>query len=226
MSFDLDLMSDEEFLGINLNFFAADLAFPQFDALVTKQQKLRTERATSVDNSIFLEIANDAGFDPYESGKTENQKARLGRLKNTVNEAIRDALRGRKGALAPKEQREIMDLVIKNRVKIEKFGPDPERIVGVDVITPEEARRARVPFEDVPPKGRLEIRSLGESVGLDLNEDQIGRIFGMELAGATRKDILEALLRISLLERPTLERFFGGTPASSIRIKEEIEEVE
>lgn len=194
---DLDTMSDEELAQENLYRYAGDLAPKEFDELKSKQDGVRANKTGSIDDGLFKEIANDAGFNVYGKQSKED-KERLGRLKNQVKAAIGQARKGRKDDLSPEEKTAEMERILKRAVKIDVWGADPTKIPGVDKLTPDEIRSAYVPYDDVPDDGRLSARRLAEKYGVPITNDEIGKLYGMQEAGASGRDVLKYLLELAV----------------------------
>lgn len=121
------------------------------NALMTQKRTVTKSeeeiRNATIDDDQFKYIANEAGLKPYDTGLSASQKATLGSLKNGVEEEIARQ-QGVKGKLLTRDEKAtIMKRMIDDKVMLDEWGRDPEKITVT--LTPEQRAKAYVPIAQI-----------------------------------------------------------------------------
>ncbi len=133
-----------------------------------------------VDEDLFNGIAENAGLHPYKDKKTDEEKARLGRLRNGVEGEIFLQQQAKGRSLTREEKAEVMQRVVDKAVMLDVFGRDPQRIAAT--LSPEERRRAYVPVARIPVADREKIRAALRRAGKPVSDNKVERAYGAFLA--------------------------------------------
>lgn len=100
----------------------------------------------TIDNEDFNHVAQTMGMRPYESTKSEDDKARLGELKYRVEQLINQAQLVKKGALTRDEKAELMRQEMARTVKVSGwFFDDTKPVIQ---LTADEVKNVVVPDAD------------------------------------------------------------------------------
>lgn len=159
-------------------------------------------RAATIDNDQFNTIAKNAGFDPFKKKPTEEDKAKIGELRDFVERAIDVEQKTKGKALTRGEKGDLMQRLVDQKVMIDEWGRDPERLAGL--VKPEDRAAAYVPIAKVPKDYQSQaanwLRSTGK-VGQSMSDEaitsrfraRIERAYAQRLLGGTREDIEKIL---------------------------------
>lgn len=157
-----------------------------------------TLRKMEIDTDLFKELANDAGLTyVYRTpGQlTREQKATLGKLQATVNDAVAQRALAATRPLTPAEQREVMQSVIDQKVMISDWGYDTQ--LPAAMVNAADRAKAYVPMDQIPPQAVQEYTNYlrGEPAVTDaVRSQRFERAYALRLLGASRAEI-EAALR-------------------------------
>ena len=112
----------------------------RWDSLQNKDARL----TATMDQSQFNAIAQDLGFRPYDSSKSESKKAELGRVHYQINQILDAEAKAKRQPLTPQEKEGIMRREMAKMVTVqgEWFGTDEVRLPQ---LTDEQASRVVVP---------------------------------------------------------------------------------
>jgi hypothetical protein len=106
-------------------------------------------RDATVDNDLFLEVADEVGLKPYQPSKNPDHKARIGRFRDAAERAIavEQGTKGRR--LTRDEQLKVLRGVAKPTVQIPGtlWGSSP---VMAAVVGAKDRGTAFVPFDQIP----------------------------------------------------------------------------
>lgn len=152
--------------------------------LERKRSLVKTEtavHAATIDDDQFKTLAAGAGFKPYDTKLSAEDKATLGVLKNTVESEI-DAAQQVKGKLLTRDEKQaIMARVIDRKVMISEWGRDPERIAAVVPIGDRGA--AYVPLSKIPQDNVARLKHLMRLNGVEVTDDRLQRAHAAALLG-------------------------------------------
>jgi len=115
--------------------------------------------AATIDDNAFKTIAQGAGLDPYAKRQTPEAQARLGQLRNSVEQEIDREQGARKRPLTRDEKDAVMKRVVDTRVMLDVWGTDTS-LPAASVLNPKDAKAAYVPLEQIPAQ------SVGEWVNV------------------------------------------------------------
>lgn len=157
-------------------------------------------RKSEIDADLFKEVANASGLTyayntPTQLSKT--QKATLGKLQSTVNEALAQRALSATRPLTPAEQRQTMQEVIDQKVMVNDWGFDSE--VTAAIVNEKERANAYVPLAQIPSLAIQQYSAylaggLAAPVSESVRSERFQRAYARKLLGGTRTEI-EAILR-------------------------------
>jgi hypothetical protein len=171
---DNDIISLAPYLGENLTKKALE-----------KRQSLNDPanvQAATLDADTFNYLAEKLGLRPYDTKKSEKEKAELGRLKYAVEQAIDVEQQTSKRKLNPQEKEKVMQRVMDNKVMLDVLFTDPEKPVAI--IAPDDLSKAyvvvngmEVKLNSIPSQDRaMIIRQLREN-GDPITEQAIAEVW-------------------------------------------------
>ena len=100
----------------------------------------------NIDNEDFNHVAQTMGLRPFESNKSEDQKAQLGELKYRVEQLINQAQIAKKGLLTRDEKAELMRTEMARTVKVSGwFFDDTKPVIQ---LTADEVKKVVIPPGD------------------------------------------------------------------------------
>lgn len=120
--------------------------------------------AATIDDDMFKFHASGAGLDAY-SPKTDQEKAKLGRVKEAVEAEISIAQRQKQRELYREEKEEIMKRIIDRKVMIDTWGPGGTEVPAVTVL-PDQVKNVYVPLKEIPSDWALAQVNVMRSNGL------------------------------------------------------------
>jgi hypothetical protein len=111
---------------------------------------------------------------PTSSSGAE-QIQRWARIESAIYDRIEQdsAAKGRK--LEPLEMQKHVDDVVMERFFIDEWGKDPQ-VIGAE-ITPEQRKKAYVPYDEIPASQRSRLENYAQSMGFKPSEMQIGKAY-------------------------------------------------
>lgn len=118
--------------------------------LVNKKRTLATAdatRAATIDKQDFDAIAQEMKLRPFESGKSENEKAALGVLQYRVEQLIDTIQSQKKAPLTRQEKQQLMRQEMAKQVLVGSWwgGTESKPVI---TLTPEEVAKVKVPAPD------------------------------------------------------------------------------
>lgn len=150
----LSQMTENQILALT-----PDLGAGNVHDLLEKQRKYATSatavRDATIDDQLFLTEAEAAGLHPFKPAQTEEDKAMLGQLRNSVEAAIDAEQRKKAGALSRSEKQSVMQSVIDRTVMLKHTW-------SADVSKPAAAVRGKdhdaayVPLDQIPDQSLSE----------------------------------------------------------------------
>jgi len=115
-------------------------------AIVKNDGKNDGKVTATIDNEDFNHVAQTMGLRPFESNKSEDQKANLGELKYRVEQLINQAQVAKKGALTRDEKAELMRQEMARTVKVGGwFFDDTKPVIQ---LTADEIKKVVIPPAD------------------------------------------------------------------------------
>jgi len=102
--------------------------------LLAKNRELNNPgavEAATIDNDLFKSIADRAGFKPYATRQSDDEKATLGRLRAAVEAEISIEQQTLKRKLNNDEKTKVMQRVLDNKVMVDRFGRDKEMPIAI-----------------------------------------------------------------------------------------------
>lgn len=114
-------------------------------------QKADGKWKAQIDQDLFNKVADEMGFKPFATQKTQTQREDLGILKYRVERLIDIAQQAKKGVLTPAETEELIRGEISRKVTVDRWGPDEE----VPIIALRERDMANV---IIPAQERAKIK--------------------------------------------------------------------
>jgi hypothetical protein len=159
-------------------------------------------RAATIDDALFDDLAQTAGLKPHEKSKSEDDKAALGRLKNSVMTAIDAEQRATGKPLTRERKAQLMQEQVDRKVRIDVWGRDPE--MPAALVKQDDRERAYVPIDRVPAgvvtEGLNYLRSKGkiatgqnDAKAREMFRPRLERAYAARLMGATREQIANIL---------------------------------
>lgn len=131
-----------------------------------------------IDTDDFNYVAQGAGLKPFDSKKSENEKAALGSLKFAVEQRINVEQQRLKRALSRDEKMAVMQAEIDNKVMVDKWGRDKQ--VPVSTLTKDEMGNAyvvvngqEVKINAIPAESRAKIIRQMRANGIPVTEQGI-----------------------------------------------------
>jgi hypothetical protein len=100
---------------------------------------------SNIDNEDFNSVADQMGLKPFESHKSDDDKAALGLLKYRVETLIDMAQRNKKAPLTRDEKQEVMRQEMARKVQVDNAWWFGSSAVPVIQMTPDQAQRVVVP---------------------------------------------------------------------------------
>lgn len=120
--------------------------------------------SATIDDDLFKTIAQDAGFKAYDPKLSADDKATLGHLKNTVEDAIARAQERTGKPLNREEKQQVMQTIIDQKVMVDRFARG-DTSATIAAMTKDERGRAYVPLEQIPTNNVSEAVNWLRSVG-------------------------------------------------------------
>jgi hypothetical protein len=159
----------------------------------------------TIDNDLFKDVAYNAGID-YATRSTadmsEKQKARLGRLRATVESEIqRLSAKAPGGVLSNDEKRKVMQGIVDRKVMLDTWGPVDTEAIQATVLD-DERGIAYIPVDQVDPLMRArfvdKLRALPSntlSFGPPPSDDQVVSRYRQRIQRAAALTALGATVR-------------------------------
>jgi len=137
-----------------------------------------------MDEDTFKRLADDANLNPYDTKKSEKDRAALGRLKTTVEQKIDIQQQNLKRKLSPQEKEDIMRKELDNKVMVDVFGRDKEMpiaLVEQDKLgdTYVVVQGVEVKLNSIPAQSRNMIIRQLRAAGRPITERGIAEIYIM-----------------------------------------------
>lgn len=165
-------------------------------------------RTATIDTELFKSVAEDAGFDyawQTPSKLSDDQKATLGRLRDTVEAEIARQQQITKRELTRDEKQGVMQKVLDQKVMRDRWGGLSTEEVVAATVEPDERGEVYVPFDKIPPSGvTAALRWMRENgaIGLGIDDKtalakfrtRFERAAGAQRAGASQDEINRILL--------------------------------
>jgi hypothetical protein len=188
----------------DLNRMRGDRGDDHINRLIAAKRTLdnpETFKNASLDADMFKAIAQGAGLNAYKA-KTEEEKATLGELQNAVEQRIINEQIARKRNLTRDEKETLMHTMVDQRVLLNEWGRDPERIPAL-VKSPEDRAHAYVPYGKIPPavtkdylnyvRGFPGAERMTDAELTQRFSARIGRAYALRLLGGSNEEIIRAL---------------------------------
>ncbi len=182
------------------------LGIEHVNRLMTKKRAVAknadTVHAATIDDDLFKTIAQGAGLNAYGATGAD-EKADLGQLRNAAESAIDAEQRATGKAIGRDRKTAIMQGLVDQRVMLNTWGRDPEKIAAT-VVNSDDRTKAYVPIAKVPPQALGQYLNYLRSVSPAAQgmtdeqlrgrfEDRLQRAYGRRMIGGSRAEI-EAIL--------------------------------
>lgn len=135
-----------------------------------------------LDMDIFKQIANEAGFKPYESRRSQREIEQLATLEINVKNRIDMEQRLLKRPLTPDEKQKLMKLEVDNKVFVDRFGPDKQ--VPISMVEKDDlgdtyvvVSGREVKLNTIPASSRNAIIRQLRAAGRPVTEQAIAEVF-------------------------------------------------
>jgi hypothetical protein len=142
----LTQMSEPQILAL-----IPDLGVDHVNRLMQQRRALASSdvkvREATIDQQLFETVADAAGLRPYQRDAPEDQRARLGQLRNAVESAVDVEQRARNRTLTREEKQTVMQRVVDRRVMIDRWGTDES--LPAAVVNAKDRSNAYVPLEQI-----------------------------------------------------------------------------
>ena len=192
----LSTMSETQILALEPVLGQANTA----ELMKAKRQLTSPEkvRAAEIDTELFNTIAADAGFDPYGTKLSADEKEVLGRLKNEVEATIDQVQTDTGKPLKREEKEKIMQQIIDRKVMHDTWNSS-EQSLPAAVIKPDQRKDVYVPITEIGEdwlKGAINyMRSTG-TIPMDWTDEKanqavrgrLERAYAVSITGGTTKE--------------------------------------
>lgn len=175
-------MSDAEIYGLT-----KDIGRERVNSLIAKRDKMNSPEKiieAKIDQDDFNQLAQGAGLKPFDSKKSESEKAQLGALKYKVENLINADQALKKRPLTREEKKQIMQEELDNKVIVSRFGPDRE--MPVALVETDDLGEAyvvvagrEVKIASIPAESRAKIIRQLRAAGMPVSEQAIAEAYVM-----------------------------------------------
>jgi hypothetical protein len=166
------------------------LGLRRTEHLLNVRQQMETKEgklAVRLDQDTFNRFADEAGLKPFDTTKTEEQRRRLGWVRDAVDQEISAEQHRLKRELTFEEKRDKMRRVIDNKVMLDEWGRDPS--VPLAMVTPEQMKTAYVSvngkdikLSNIPPAFIVSATGQLRAAGLQPTMQNIAEAYAKSLA--------------------------------------------